>query len=134
MIGSRNQTQLKFGNFYKINLAHVYSTLSLDTGYVGYQEVAHAMGCKSISKSSYQNHFNFLYTLGENFYDRNLPLVHADVKDFFSRCLHDSPDYENGEFLDLIVSLDGSYSHIGYFSSGGVTFVAELYTGRVLDF
>ena len=73
----------KIGNFYKINLAHVYSTLSLDTGYVGYQDVAHAMGCKSISKSSYQNHFNFLYTLGENFFDRNLPLVHADVKDFF---------------------------------------------------
>ena len=48
--------------------------------------------------------------------------------------MHEQPDYENGEFLDLIVSLDGSYSHIGRLSSGGVTFVGELYTGRVIDF
>ena len=130
----KSDTALIGKYFYKTNLAHIYSTLNLDTGYVGYQEVAHAMGCKSISKSSYQNHFDFLYTVGEDFYKRNLPLVHADVKYFFSRCLHESPDFENGEFLDLIVSLDGSYSHIGHFSSGGVTFVADLYTGRVLDF
>ena len=36
--------------------------------------------------------------------------------------------------MDLIVSLDGAYSHIGHFSSGGVTFVGEFYTGRVIDF
>ena len=48
--------------------------------------------------------------------------------------MHVSPDYENREYLELIVSLDGAYSHIGYFSSGGLTFVGEFYTGRVIDF
>ena len=32
--------------------------------------------------------------------------------------MHESPDYANGGYLDLIVSLDGAYSHIGFDSSG----------------
>ena len=79
----KSDTALIGKYFYKTNLAHIYSTLNLDTGYVGYQEVAHAMGCKSISKTSYQTHCEFLFTLGETFYDANLPKVHDDVKDFF---------------------------------------------------
>ena len=69
--------------FYKTNLTHVYSTLQLDTGYVGYQGECQAMGVKSISKDSYYHHTEFLFTLGETFYDANLPRVHDDVKDFF---------------------------------------------------
>ena len=69
--------------FYKTNLSHVYSTLHLDTGYVGYQGVAQAMGGTSISKDAYYHHTEFLFTLGDTFCNANLPKVHDDVKDFF---------------------------------------------------
>ena len=64
-------------------LAPKFMSLIVDTGYVGYQGVAQSMGYKSISKDSYYNHTEFLFTLGDTFYDANLPKVHDDVKDFF---------------------------------------------------
>ena len=42
------------------------------------------MGGKSISKDAYYHHTEFLFTLGDTFYDANLPRVHHDVKDFFT--------------------------------------------------
>ena len=69
-----------------------------------------------------------------SFYDKNLPLIHNDVKDFFARNLFICPEYENGECLDIIVAIDGSYSHIGHHSSGGVSFISEIFTGRLLDY
>ena len=57
-----------------------------------------------------------------------------DVKDFYARNLYMTPDYAIGECLNIPVSVDGSYSHIGRNSSGGVTFIFEIITGRLIDF
>ena len=82
----------------------------MDTGYVGYQGKCHAQGTESICKTSYYNHCKFLFKLGEKFYLDNIGKVHDDVKKIYSHCLVESLDYTNGEFLNIIVSLDGAYS------------------------
>ena len=68
-----------------------------------------------------------LYNLMDKFYHTNMSIVHKDVKDFYSDNLNIFPD-EDG--LIDIITLDGSYSHIGYNSSWDVSFITELYTGR----
>ena len=70
----------------------------------------------------------------DDFYDENLLKVHSDVKSFFKRNFHIDPNYKNGEYLDICVSIDGSYGHMGRNSKWGVSFVCESITGRLLDF
>ena len=69
----------------------------------------------------------------DTFYNNNRDKVHQDVKEFHARNLYNRPNYEQNEFLELIVSMDGTYSHVGHSSSGGATFVCELFTGRIID-
>ena len=70
----------------------------------------------------------------DTFYYNNRGKVHQDIKEFHARNLYNRPNYEQNEFLELIVSMDGTYSHVGHNSSSGATFVCELFTGRVIDF
>ena len=70
----------------------------------------------------------------DDFYDENLLKVHNDVKSFFKRNFHIDPNYKNGDYLDICVSIDGSYGHMGRNSKWGVSLVCESITGRLLDF
>ena len=58
-------------------------------------------------------------------------MIHDDVKDFYKNNLYVFP--VDG-LLDITVAIDGSFSHVGYQSSGGVSFVVEILTGRTLDY
>ena len=49
----------------------------------------------------------------DDFYDENLLKVHSDVKSFFKRNFHIDPNYKNGEYLDICVSINESYGHMG---------------------
>ena len=119
----------KKGNFYLTNLSVVYETLLQDSGYVGYVRGCQAKRLDAISKGSYYNHAKELYKLMNNFYNENLPKIHNDVKSFFKRIFFKDPDYNRREFLDIAVSIESSYGHMGHYSKFGVTFVCEVITG-----
>ena len=70
----------------------------------------------------------------DNFYDENMPKVYNDIKSFFKMNFNENPNYEKGEYLNICVTLDGSYGHVGRYSAWGVSFVCETITRRLLDF
>ena len=124
----------KRGNFYLTNLSTVYETILQDSGYVGYKRGSQARRLDTISKGSYYNHARYLYKIMKTFYDTNLPKAHNDIKSFFNRNFNENPNYDLGEYLDISVSIDGSYAHVGRYSAYGITFVIETLTGRPIDF
>ena len=123
----------QIGNYFVNNLRAVYVSLVNDDGFVGLSRLANAIGVIPMSKGSYYNHANKIYELCTKFYNVNLTKAHQDVKDFFQRNYNLCPIYENGEYLDIAVSLDGTYAHTGHFSRFGASFVVEALTGRILD-
>ena len=123
----------KIGHFYVQNLAYILHTMTYDTGYAGYESLCHVIRRDRLSKDSYYNHVNFLHNLMHTFFHNNRDKVHQDIKEFHARNLYNIPNYEQNEYLELIVSIDGTYSHVGHNSSGGATFVCELFTGRIID-
>ena len=126
--------QKKRGHFYVSNLSSVYETLLQDSGFKGLERGAQHKRLRTLSKGSYNNHAKELYKIMNEFYDENLPKIHSDVKSFFKRNFKDDPDYSKGEFLDIAVSIDGSYGHMGRYSRFSITFVVEVITGRIIDF
>ena len=128
MIRLKNITK-KRGHFYVTNLSSVYETLLQDSGFKGLERGAQHKGLSTLSKGSYNNHAKEIYKIMNEFYDENLPKIHSDVKSFFKRNFNDYPDYSKGEFLDIAVSIDGSYGHMGRYSRYSITFVCEAITG-----
>ena len=124
----------KKGHFYVTNLSVCYDTLLNDTGYVGFVRSCQAKRLNVISKGSYYNHATSLYKMMKTLYNENISKVHSDIKSFFQRNFKKYPNYNRGEYLDLAVSIDGSYGHMGRYSTFGVTFVCEVITGRLIDF
>ena len=124
----------KHGNFYLTNLRPVYASILNDDGYIGLTREANALSVDHMCKGSYTNHTKYIYKLMDSFYDRNLCKIHQEVKDYYSNAYDMRPDYANGELLDITISLDGSYAHIGHFSRFGVSFVVEFDTGRIIDY
>ena len=130
-INHRPKENQFIGTFNKVNLATVFHTLTQDTGYVGYQQMCNSIQSKPLCKSTYYKHCDFLYSIVESFYNINLPLIHKDVKTFYLN--NDLGTIDENGILDIAVAVDGSYSHIGFSSSGGVSFITELWTGRPID-
>ena len=119
------------GNFFINNLRGVYVSLVNDDGWIGLTRFANAIGVCPMSKGAYYRHANKIYNLYHTFYKSNIQKVHQNVKDFFFR------NYQvctNAEYIDIAVSIDGTYAHTGHFSRFGASFVIEVITGFILDF
>ena len=123
----------RLGPFFLNNLAAVYQSLLNDDGYKGLTTIANSVGINSVCKGSYYNHCKYIYQMYQTFYDDNVPKVHQDVKNFYARNYNLRPDFARGESLDIAVSLDGTYAHIGHHSRFGASFINEALTGRLLD-
>ena len=123
-----------FGKHYTMNLSVTYETILQDSGFVGLVRGNEARGLPISSSRTYEKHAKVIYNVMDEFYNKNLSKIHNDVKSFFQRNFNSNVNYENGEFLDICVSVDGSYSHMGKFSLWGVTFICEVFTGRLIDF
>lgn len=104
----------------------------MDIGWAGNSRFSMGGMLKPMNKYQYYSNCDFLYSLMNFFYLENLPLIYEDVHSFYRNKLFVIPD--NKGILNLTVAIDGSFSHVGYHSSGGVSFVIEIITGRTIDY
>ena len=120
------------GKYYPLNLSQVYMSIYSGFGFRGLQNYYWATNLENeIPEKQFYKHASFLYNVMDAFYSLNMPNVRKDVIDFYERNGLGVVD-EIG-ILDICISLDGSFDHIGYDASHCASIAVEVYTGRPVD-
>ena len=88
------------------------------------QHIAWALHRPLMSRSSHQNHCEFLYYIMELFSETSMKCVIQDVIDFYIR--NNLAQKDRYDILNITVSLDGAYSRRGSESSVFVSVIIDV--------
>ena len=118
----------------KLYVANIVGTLLamyMDMGIQGVNYICWATHLKPFSVKMYQNHCKHIFDVADKFRERNMPLIHKDIIDFYDRHDIGHVNVDTGK-LDITISTDGVYSHVKE-ARQCTNYIACPLTGSMID-